>query len=168
MIGEVAVGDADAGGAFDGVNEAIGAVLHGDMIDPDILRPEDGDAVAVADGAEAVVVDGVPNHAAVLADDVVEPEAVDDYVADELDGDPGAVGDVDADAAAVDGLVALHDQLLLEDDEHVALEDDPQRLLLNHGMAQGSRPRVHQVVVRRVRHHVEGAVLATGGFIAES
>lgn len=135
MIGEVTIGKADAGGAFNGINEAIRAVLHGDMIDPDILRPEDRYPVAVADGAKAVVVGGIPNHAASLAEDVVDPQPMDDDIADELDGDAGAVGDIHPSAAAVDGLVALHDELLLEGDHHAAIEYDPQGLLLDHGVA---------------------------------
>lgn len=155
VIGEVAVGDGDSGGAKDDINQSITASLHGDMIDPNILRSEDGDPVAVAPGSETEVVGGVSDHAAVAGDDVGDPDAVDDHVLHELDGDAGAVGDVDGGAAAVDGLVARHDQLLVQPDHHAALEDDPQRLQLDHGVAEGPRLRVHHVVVGVVGDHVD-------------
>lgn len=111
--------------------------------------------------------DGVPNHAPILAYDVVDPHPVDDYIAHKLDSDSSTIGNVDSDAATIDGLVALHDELLLENDEHVAVKYDPQWLLLDHGMPEGSRSRVYEVVVASIRDDVERAVLATGGLVAK-
>jgi len=51
---------------------------------------------------------GAANHGVARLLAVVNVEAVDDHIGDELDGDAGAVGDVDVDAARVDGLEAVH------------------------------------------------------------
>jgi len=51
-----------------------------------------------------------------------------------------AVGDVDIGTSAIDCLVAVHDKLFFELDDHVSLKDDPQRLRLNYGMAQRAGP----------------------------
>ena len=44
-----------------------------------------------------VVLSPVDNDAPAAVDDVVDVESMDDDIADELDGDAGAVGDVDID-----------------------------------------------------------------------
>lgn len=137
------------------------------MIDPHIGGSEDGDAVAVAPGSLAEVVDGVPDHAAGAGDDVVDLDAMDDHIIDVLDGDAGAVGDVDGDAAAVDGLVASHEQLLGEPDHHAPGEDDPQGALLDHGVAERPRLRVHEVAVGGVGHDVDLAALSALGLVPE-
>lgn len=142
MVGEVRVGDGDPGRALNGVDEAVSGVGHGDVIDPDILGPEERYPIAITSRAEAVVVDRVPNHATFLGNNVVDPQAMDDHIAHELNSYPSAVGNVDPDAAPVDGLVSLHDHFLLECDHHVAIKYDPQRLLLDHCVAQSPRSRV--------------------------
>ncbi|KAL6958183.1 hypothetical protein U1Q18_038486 [Sarracenia purpurea var. burkii] len=113
MIRPVAVGDGDISGTFDGVYDAVSAFIHGKMIEPNLLGPKNVDAIAVADGSEADVVDGVSDHAAVGDDDVVDVNVVNDDVLHELDRDSGAVSNVDLCPAPVDRLVALHYQLLL-------------------------------------------------------
>lgn len=111
---------------------------------------------------------GAANHGVTRWLAVVNVDAVDDDVGDELDGYARAVGDVDVDAAPVDGLEAVHYQLLLQRDHHVPLEHDPQGSVLNHGVPERSRFRVHGVVVVRVRHHVVAAVAPTDRVAAEA
>lgn len=48
MISEMAVGDGDGGGALDGIDHPISTLGHGDMINPDILRPKDGYPIPIA------------------------------------------------------------------------------------------------------------------------
>lgn len=72
---------------------------------------------------------------------------MDDDVPHELDRDSGTVRDLNSRSAPVDGLVALHDQLLLEHDQHSAAEYDPQWLLLDHGVAEGPWSRVLYVLI---------------------
>lgn len=168
MIGEVTVGDGDPRGSLDGVDETIAASRHGHVVDPDILRPEDRYSVGVALSPEAEMVDGVSDHPAALAHNVVDPQPVDDHVPHELYGYPGAVGNVDVGATRVDGLVSLHDEFLAELDDHAALEYDPQRPLLDDGVAEGSGPRVQHVVVGWVGDQVRAAGFPAGGSPAEA
>jgi hypothetical protein len=98
----------------------------------------------------------------------VDVEPVDDDVGDVLDGDAGTIGDVHVGATSVDGLEAVHDELLLERDDHVPLEDDPERLFLDDGIAEGALARVDRVVITRVGDHVDLAVAAANGIAAEA
>lgn len=95
------------------------------MIDPEVARTEDGNPVSVGQGPPSIMRRRATDHgvAGLLA--VMDVEAVDDDVGDVLDGDAGPISNVDVDAAAVDGLEAVHDELLLESDDHVPFEHDP-------------------------------------------
>nr|GMC56981.1 hypothetical protein BHM03_00038743 [Ipomoea batatas] len=129
-------------------------------------RTVDGNAIAVAHGAEPKVVLRVSDQAAVASYNVVDVNAVDDHVLHKLEGDPGAAADVDPRSSTVDRLVALHDQLLVKPDDHVTFEDDPQRLLLYRGVTEGPRLGIRWIV-RAVRHHVDLPILAADGFPPE-
>ncbi|RWW07948.1 hypothetical protein GW17_00028641, partial [Ensete ventricosum] len=79
------------------------------------------------------------------------------------EGDAGAAGDVDHRAAAVDGLEAVHQQLLIEVDGHVAGKGDPQGALLDDAVPERAQGRAHRVPVRRVCHHVDRPALPAHG-----
>ena len=111
---------------------------------------------------------GTANHGVARLLAVVNVEAVDDDVRDELDGNAGAVGDMDVGAASVDGLEAVHYQLLLQRDHHVPLEHDPQGTVLDHGVPERPRFRVHRVVVVRVRHNIVAAIAPADRVAAEA
>jgi len=108
VVGEVVVGDGNGSGSHNGVDKAIRATGEGVMVDPNVAWTKDGDAIAVSHGSPSVVGGGAANHGVARLLAVVNVEAVDDHIGDELDGDAGAVGDVDVDAARVDGLEAVH------------------------------------------------------------
>lgn len=99
---------------------------------------------------------------------VVDVESVDDDVSDVLDGDAGTAGDVNVSASAVNGLEAVHDELLLERDDHIPLEDDPERLILDDTIAEGALSRVDRVIVAGVGDNVDLAIAATNGIAAEA
>lgn len=168
MVGEVVVGHSNSSGSHDGIDKAVGAVGEGAVVDPDVAGTEDGDGVAVGHGPPAVVAGRAPHHGVPRGPAVVDVEAVDDDVGDVLDGDAGAVCDVHVGATPVDGLEAVHDELLLERDHHVPLEDDPQRLVLDDGVAERAFLGVHGVVVAGVGDDVELAVAAADGVAAEA
>lgn len=131
----MAVGDGDRRRFFDQVDHSICALPHGDMVDPYIRRSKDGDAVAVASSPLAKMVDRVPDSAAMAGVNVMYVDAVDDDIINELKGDAGPTGNVDLVAAPINGLVAVHKQLLTEPDSHVSGKYDPQWLSLDHCMA---------------------------------
>lgn len=167
VVVEFAVGDGDGGGPLDHIDEAVSGLGERHVVDPHVVRAEHRDGVAVALGPEADVVGRVPDRPAVSRDDVMDPDVVDDDILDKLESEAGAIGDVDKHAPAIDGLVASHDQLLLKTNHHAVCKDDPQGLVLGHGVTQGSRLRVHHVVIGRVVHHVKVPVLASGGSVSE-
>lgn len=89
------------------------------------------------------------------------------HVRNELNGNARTIGNVHVSPTSIYGLEAVHDQLLLELDHHVALEDDPERFVLDHSVAEGTGSWVHGVVVRGVSDDVEAAVAAPNGVAAE-
>lgn len=95
------------------------------MVNPNMARSENRDPIAVGHGPPAIMRRRAANHGVAGRFAVVDVEAMDDDIRDELDGNAGAVSYVDVGAACVDGLEAVHDQLLLQRDHHVALEHDP-------------------------------------------
>lgn len=147
MVSEVAVGDGDGGGAHNDVDEAILAVGHGNVVDPNVGRSEDRDAVTVALCPDSDMIDGVPDVATTTGGNVMNVKIVDDDVLHKLNRDASTVGDADVGTAGVDGLVTSHYELLRQPDDHAAGEDDPQRLLLDDGVPERPRLRVHEVVV---------------------
>lgn len=84
MVGEMAVGDGDGGGPHDGIDEPVGALGHGDVVNPDVAGPEDGDAVAVAHRPQANVILRVPDQPAGSLHNIVDANPVDDDVPHEL------------------------------------------------------------------------------------
>lgn len=150
------------------IYEPIGAIRQRAVIDPDIPPAEDGHAVAVRRIPPPRVPGGVPDHGVPRLHAVVDVDPVEDHVRRVVDGDARAAGDVDAGAAAVDGLVRAHHQLLLEADDHVGSEDYPERLVLDDGVAERAGFWVDGVVVGGVGDDVDTAVLAAEGVLAEA
>lgn len=80
---------------------------------------------------------------------------MDDDVADILQCDASIPRDLHIGTTAIYGLVAVEDELMLELDDHVGLEDDPEGLLLDDSIAKGARGWGDCVVIRGVRYHIE-------------
>lgn len=89
------------------------------------------------------------------------------HILHELECDLAAIADVNPSSAPIDGLVATHHELLREPDDHIVRKDDPQRLRLDHGVAEGPGLGVDEVVVGGVGDHVDLAVSAAGGALGE-
>ncbi len=82
-------------------------------------------------------------------------------ISDKLDGDACSISNVDIDPTTINGLEAVHDQLLLQLYHHVPLEHNPQRFVLDDSMAQSAGPGVDRVIVAGVSDDIEAAVTAT-------
>ena len=75
--------------------------------------------------------------------------------------DACTVSYVDVDATTIYRLEAVHDEFLLQCYDHVAFEDDPKRLDLDHGVTECTRFRVNRVIVVRVAYYVVTSVSAS-------
>lgn len=91
--------------------------------------------------------------------------SMDDDIGHILNGYACTIGNVDIDPTSIYGLEAVHDQLLLEGDHHIALEHDPEGPVLDHSVPQGPWPWVHRIIITRIRDHVV-APIATSNCIA--
>lgn len=163
----MAVGDRDGRRPFDRVNQSVVTIRHRDVVYPNVRGSEQGNGIAIASRAVAVVVNRVSDQPSRADFDVMDADVVDDDVVGVLYGDAGALRDVDLGPTPVYRLVAHHDQLLSQADHHATCECDPQRLLLNHGVSESSLFRVHEVIVGRVVHHVILPGLASGRVATE-
>lgn len=108
------------------------ASFHGDVINPNILRTEDGNSIPVTSRSESIMVDRVPNKTTTTHMNVMNVNAVDDNILHELNSDPGTISDVDFSTTSIDCFVTIHDKLLVKLNNHALLEYDPQWFLLDH------------------------------------
>ena len=90
------------------------------------------------------------------------------HIGNVLNSNATSIGNVDIDSAPVDRLKAVHDQFLLQPYHHVALEHDPERLLLDDSMAESARVGVNRVIITGVCDNVKAAVAAPNGVPAET
>ena len=138
------------------------------MVDPNVVRSKDGDAVTV----RAAAVANVRRRAADCCRPgllvVMDVHAVDDDVAHVLQRDAAAASDVHVRTPPVDRLVAVDNELVLEANVHVSREDDPQRPVLEGAIAERPRRRVDHVVVAVIGHHIDRSILAADRVLAES
>ena len=135
MFGHVAIWDGDGSGALDNVNETILALRHGDMVDPNVGGPEDGDGITITPCPLSNMVHGVSYQATIPGLNVLNAKPVDDDIVHELQGDSGTVLDLNIGSTTINGLVGGDHQLLLQDNDHVALECDPQWAFLDGTIA---------------------------------
>lgn len=77
----------------------------------------------------------------------MDVKTVNDNVSNILDGDASSIGNVDIHPTAINGLEAVHDELLLQLYDHVPLEHNPERPVLDDSMAQSARLGVDSVIV---------------------
>ncbi|OAY64628.1 hypothetical protein ACMD2_01918 [Ananas comosus] len=164
---EVAIRHRDRRRPHDRVHQPVRAVRQRAVVDPDAHRAVQRDAVAVGARAPAVVRRRGAHVGVARGDAVVDVDVVNDYVGDVLEGDAGAAGDVDVGAAAVEGLEAVDEELLVEADGHVGGEDDPEGALLDGGVAEGAGGGVDGVEVGGVGDDVERAALPAEGAAPE-
>ncbi|KAK9128938.1 hypothetical protein Syun_017735 [Stephania yunnanensis] len=90
-------------------------------------------------------------------------EAVDDDILDELYGYACSSGNVNLVPPAIDGLITGHYQLLAQFDHHAMSKYNPQRPLLDDGVAERAALWVHHIIVRGVCDDVVGSSLASDG-----
>ena len=95
------------------------------VIDPNALRSIDGDGTPMACIPTAIMVDRVTNHPSWPSDNVPELDPMDDDIFDIIDCDPRAVLNDHLSPTPIDGLVAVHDELLFEPNVHALLKSDP-------------------------------------------
>ena len=98
----------------------------------------------------------------------MDMKAMDDDIGDVLYGNATPISNVDIDTTAIDGLEAVHDELLLKSDHHVPLEHYPQGFVLDDSVAQCARAGGYSIIVARVSHDIETTVTATNGIASKA
>ncbi|KAL5990159.1 hypothetical protein ACLOJK_011056 [Asimina triloba] len=163
MVGEVIVGDGDSSGPHDSIYKAIGAVGKGAVIYPDVAGTEDGNSITVGHCPPTIMAWGAANHRVASGLAVMDMESMDNNISDKLNGYAGPVCYMDICPTPIDGLEAVHNQLLFQDDDHVTLEYDPKGLVLDDGMPKSARARVDRIIVTGVSDDVVASITSTNG-----
>lgn len=135
---KVRVGNGNSCGSLNGVDEAVFALRHGKVIEPDVAGSKYGNPISIRFGTESNVACRIHNHTAFRSNNVVDMKVVKDDVLDELHGNASAKADVDIGSASIDGLMAGYHKLPSQLDNHAALKYDPQGLVPSHGVSQSS------------------------------
>ena len=125
VMREIIVGDSDRCGPHYGIDQTVRAVRQGAVVDPDLVRREQGDAVAVRYAPPPRVGRGGPHDGVARGLAVVDVDVVDDNVRHVLECDAAVAGYVDFRASAVDGLEVVEDELVLQLYGHVRREYNP-------------------------------------------
>lgn len=168
MMRHVVVGNRDGCRSMYGIDEPVVTIRQRAMVNPNVLPAENRHAVPIRLRPPPRVVRRVSNVPVPGLLTVVYVDPMDDDVGDLMYGDAWSIANVNASTSTVYGLERVHDQLLLQLDHHVPLENDPQRLVLNHRMTEGSWPRVYRVVVARVCDYVDTAVSSSDCILAKA
>ncbi|GLU03795.1 hypothetical protein SLE2022_209740 [Rubroshorea leprosula] len=95
-------------------------------------------------------------------------DTVNDNVGHVLNRDLPPISNVNVGTAAIDRLEAVHNQLLLEFNHHVMFEDDPQRPILENGMAEGARFGIDRIIVTGVTHDVVPSITTAHGITSKT
>ncbi len=164
----MAVGDGNGSWSHDGINEAILAVGHGNMVNPDVGWAKDGDTITITLGPNTNVVVRIPDKPAISRDDVMDMNVMDDHIIDKLEGEAGTKSYVHIGSPTVDGFVAGHDQLLIEPNNHAVCKDNPEGPFSGNGVPDGSRSWINHVVVGGIGHYVNRTTFSAGDSVAKA
>lgn len=137
------------------------------MIDPYVPRTKDGYRITIRLPPVANMRGARPNISVPRRFTVVNVHVVDDDIAHILQRDASVPRDLHIGTTPIYGLVVVDNQLVLELDDHVVLERDPEGLVLDDSITKGARGRTDCVVIRGIRHLIETAPFASHRTLAE-
>lgn len=89
-------------------------------------------------------------------------------ICNKLDCDACSISNVNIDSAAINGLEAVHDELLLQLYHHVSLEHNPERLVLDDSVAKSTGSGVNRIIITRVSDNIEATITTTNGISAKT
>lgn len=167
VVREVVVGDSNSSGTHYRINKSISTIRERVMVNPNVAGTKNGNGIPISHSSPAIMGGRATNHGIARGLAIMDVKAMDDHVGHKLNGNASTVGNVDVDPTPIDGLKAVHDELLLQRDHHVPLEHNPQRPILDHRVAERAGLGVHRVVVVRVADHVVPAVATAHGVASE-
>jgi len=167
MLGEVIVGDGYGGGSMDHIDEAIGASSQEAMVDPNIGRSKYINGVSIRATTMADVVGRISHHASLPWLAIMNANPMNNNMANVLYRNARPIGDLHFGSSPIYGLEAVNHQLILQSDNHVPGENDPQWLCLDHTISKCAGFWVNRVV-GRAGDDVYGAILASDGGFTEA
>lgn len=168
MMSHIIIRDCNTRGPTDCINKPISAARQGTMINPHVAPAEDWHTITVGYGSPPEVLWGVPHISVPALLTIMYVNTMDDDVGHILYGDAWTVSNVHTSAPTINGLEWVHDQFLLQLNDHVTLEYDPQWLVLDDSMAERPWLRVHGIIVFWVSHNVDLAIPASDSVLTKT
>lgn len=135
VVGEVVVRNCYGSWTHNSVNEAISTIRERIVINPNVAWSKDGDAIAIRHCPPPIMAGRASNHGIASRLAVMNVESMNNDICNELDRNASPISDVDIRATAINCLEAVHNEFLLQSDDHVPFEYNPQRPILNDRMA---------------------------------
>lgn len=161
VVGEMVVGDCNSSRAHNSVHKAISAMGQRIVVDPNVTRPKYGNGVTVRHCPPTIMCGGASHHGIPCGFAVMDVKTVYYDICDILDCDAASISNVNIGSSPINGLEAVHDELLRQLDHHVTLEHNPERPVLDHSVAQSAGLGVHRVIVSGVSDHIEATITTT-------
>ena len=125
VMSEIVIGDGNGCRSHNRINQPISTIRQRIMINPNMTRPEYGNRVTVRHRPPPVMRRRASHHSVTRPSTIMDINPMYNNIRHILDRDTRASRDRDIHASSVDGLEAVHDQLLFQDDHHVPFEYDP-------------------------------------------
>lgn len=168
MVRKIIVTNGNSSGAHYSINKTVSAVTKGAMIDPDFLGTENGNPITVRSSSPSNMRRrrsnvGVPRWFTMVNVDVMY-----NNMGDILQCYTPIPRDMNGDTTAVDGFERVENQLVLQLDDHVCWEDDPEGFVLNDGVAESAWFGVSNVVVGGIHDGVDSATFSAEGSLPET
>ncbi|KAI5419924.1 hypothetical protein KIW84_043909 [Lathyrus oleraceus] len=108
------------------------------------------------------------NHATLTNLNVVNLDSVDDNILNKLNGESSSIGNVNINSSTINCLVACHDKLLLECDQHAASEYDPKGTVTCDCMTESAGFWIQQFVIGRISDNIDWTAFTSAGVSAKS
>lgn len=98
----------------------------------------------------------------------MDVKTMDNNIGHKLDCEASTISNVNIGPTSINCLETIHDQLLFELYHHVSFEHNPERFILDDGMAQSAWPWVDRVVITRISDDVESTIATADGISAKA
>lgn len=125
MLREIVVRDSDRGGSVGDINEAISAMCQKAMVNPNMRRSKDTNGITVAPSALPDMGGSAPNHAGLARLTIMNTYSMDNNMTYTLHSDAWSICNLYFSPSTVYGLKTIHNELILERDDHVLGKNDP-------------------------------------------
>lgn len=168
MVSEKAVWNGYSSGTHDGVDQSICATWQWTVVNPNCAWSKDGNPISITLGSKPIMCGGAPNICISRRFTVVDMNSMNDNIGHILNCNASSICYMNIGTSTINSLITVHDKLLLELNNHIFLENNPERFGLNNSVPQSARSRIDRVIVIWICNYIKSAILTSNGVFAKS